>query len=77
MQAIQNQIVDLQSVVDGLSGDSSEVNSEVEVFHARSLMAKVVDRLDLIDDPEFNTSLQTPSRMDTLIDAATMRPRHR
>ncbi|NUH66507.1 polysaccharide biosynthesis tyrosine autokinase [Sulfitobacter sp. S0837] len=54
----QDQIVDLQSVVGGLSGDTSEVNSEVEVLRARSLMREVVDRLDLTTDPEFNTELQ-------------------
>ena len=61
LETNQEQIVDLQSVVGGLSGDTSEVNSEVEVLRARSLMRKVVDRLDLTNDPEFNTELQPES----------------
>ena len=61
LETNQDQIVDLQSVVGGLSGDTSEVNSEVEVLRARSLMRKVVDRLDLARDPEFNVELQPES----------------
>lgn len=54
--------VDLQSVVGGISGDSTEVNSEVEVLRARGLMGKVVDRLDLVQDPEFNRDLRPPTQ---------------
>ena len=54
----QDSIVDLQSVVGGMTGDTSEINSEVEVLRSRGLMGKVVDQLDLTTDPEFNTSLQ-------------------
>ena len=61
LETNQDQIVDLQSVVGGLSGDTSEVNSEVEVLRARSLMRKVVDRLDLTRDPEFDVELQPES----------------
>lgn len=56
--------IDLEGVVGGLSGDSTEVKSEIEVLKARTLMARVVDRLDLINDPEFNTSLQEAGLMD-------------
>ncbi|SEW42080.1 capsular exopolysaccharide family [Cognatiyoonia koreensis] len=58
LETNQDQIVDLQSVVGGISGDTTEVNSEVEVLRARDLMGKVVDRLDLVNDPEFNKALQ-------------------
>lgn len=66
LETDQQQLLDLQSVVGGLSGDTSEVNSEVEVLRARSLMEKVVDRLELVDDPEFNGSLRAPSQIDAL-----------
>ena len=56
--------IDLEGVVGGLSGDSTEVKSEIEVLRARTLMARVVDRLDLINDPEFNASLQEAGLMD-------------
>jgi len=68
LETNQEQIVDLQSVVGGLSGDTSEVNSEVEVLRARGLMGKVVDRLNLTEDPEFNGDLRPQSFGDELKD---------
>jgi|TARA_R110002049_G_scaffold309015_1_gene515830 succinoglycan biosynthesis transport protein ExoP len=64
LETNQDQIVDLQSVVGGLSGDTSEVNSEVEVLRARGLMRKVVARLNLTSDPEFNVALRTPALVE-------------
>lgn len=61
-------VVDLQSVVGGLSGDAVAVNSEVEVLKSRSLMGKVVDRMNLIDDPEFNAALRDPSQIRKIKD---------
>lgn len=58
LETQQQSVVDLQSVVSGLSGDVTEVNSELEVLRSRGLMGKVVDKLDLVSDPEFNTALQ-------------------
>lgn len=60
LETDQQSVVDLQSVVGGISGDTSAVNSEVEVLRARSLMEKVVARLDLTNDPEFNADLREP-----------------
>ncbi|MDC0660353.1 polysaccharide biosynthesis tyrosine autokinase [Leisingera sp. SS27] len=58
LETQQQSVVDLQSVVSGLSGDVTEVNSELEVLRSRGLMGKVVDKLDLVSDPEFNAALQ-------------------
>ncbi len=66
LETKQESIVDLQSVVGGLSGDSSEVNSELEVLKSRGLMGKVVDKLDLVSDPEFNKTLRTPSALSAM-----------
>lgn len=68
LETNQEQIVDLQSVVGGMSGDTSEVNSEVEVLRARGLMGKVVDRLSLTEDQEFNGELRPVSFVDQLKD---------
>lgn len=70
LETQQDQIIDLQSVATGLTGDSTEVNSELEVLRARTLMGKVVDKLDLVKDPEFNTDLQEPSKIQTYIQQA-------
>lgn len=66
LETKQESIVDLQSVVGGLSGDSTEVNSELEVLKSRGLMGKVVDKLDLVSDPEFNESLRPASTLTSL-----------
>jgi len=57
----EEQVVDLGSVISGLGSDSSVVNTEVEVLKSRLLLGKVVDRLDLTADPEFNRTLREPS----------------
>lgn len=60
----EEQVVDLESVVGGLTADTSVVNTEVHVLRSRSLMGKVVDELDLTTDPEFNRRLREPSLFD-------------
>lgn len=57
----KSQVVDLQGVMGGLTGESDELNTEVEVLRSRGLAEKVVDELDLLSDPEFNTALAPPS----------------
>lgn len=66
LETKQNQIADLESVVSGLSGDTSEVNSEVEILRSRILLGRVVDRLDLESDPEFNADLREPGLLDNV-----------
>ena len=70
LETDQQQLLDLQGVESGLSGDASEVNSEVAVLRGRSLMGKVVDRLDLVNDPEFNGDLRDLSTIDALREGA-------
>lgn len=55
------QVVDLQGMMSGLTGESDELNTEVEVLRSRGLADKVVDELGLVSDPEFNGSLRPPS----------------
>ncbi|WP_170415064.1 GumC family protein [Ruegeria arenilitoris] len=64
LETDQASVVDLQSVVGGLAGDTAEVNSELEVLQSRGLMGKVVDKLDLVSDPEFNSDLLPDSAFD-------------
>lgn len=52
------QVVNVQSVLSDLSYDTGTVDSQVEVLKSRALAAKVVERLDLTQDPEFNSSLR-------------------
>lgn len=57
----QEQVVDLGSIFPGLNNDDVAINSEVEVMRSRVLIGRVVDQLDLTNNPEFNTTLLTPS----------------
>ena len=41
--------------------DQSKINTEIEVLRSRGLVEKLVDELDLLNDPEFNAELREPS----------------
>lgn len=58
LESRQEQVVDLESVMSGLSADQATINTEVEVFKSRHLAKKLVAALNLLDDPEFNASIR-------------------
>lgn len=55
----QKPVVDFSGGLEsGLNGDQSAINTEIEILRSRGLLEKLVLQLDLVTDPEFNTSLQ-------------------
>ncbi len=64
------QVVDIESVMSGLSADSSVINTEVEVLQSRNLLERVIAKLELERDAEFNPALAEPSMMDDAADRA-------
>ncbi|MEO0356702.1 MAG: polysaccharide biosynthesis tyrosine autokinase [Pseudomonadota bacterium] len=54
----EEQIIGLEGVIGGLGGDLATINTEVEVLRSRGLMRKVITELDLVQDPEFNSTLR-------------------
>ena len=60
----EEQVVDLEGVIGGLSNDTSVVNTELEVLRSRELIGDVVDELGLMQDPEFNAELRPPSALN-------------
>ena len=54
-------VLDVQSVVTGLSSDAGAIDSEVQVLESRNLIRRVVEQENLVEDPEFNSSLRAPS----------------
>ncbi|MCV3273953.1 polysaccharide biosynthesis tyrosine autokinase [Roseobacter sinensis] len=66
LETREEQVVDLEGVISGLSSDASVVQTEVEVLRSRGLAQKVVDTLDLTADPEYNPVLRPPSPIDQL-----------
>ncbi|MFO7855940.1 MAG: polysaccharide biosynthesis tyrosine autokinase [Paracoccaceae bacterium] len=53
----EQQFIDLQSVVSGISTDFFTILAETEVLRSRKLAGRVVDELDLAADPRFNPDL--------------------
>ncbi len=58
LESRKEQVVDLESVMTGLSGDQASINTEIEVIRSRGLAEKLVRKLDLTNDPEFNPALR-------------------
>lgn len=56
----QESVVDVESVLSGMSSDRASMNTEMEVIRSRELVGMLVDELDLIADPEFNAALRPP-----------------
>lgn len=58
LESRQQQVMDIENVVTGLSGDQATINTEVEVIRSRDLFERLLDELNLVNDPEFNRDLQ-------------------
>lgn len=58
IESRESRVVDIESVMSGLPADSGTIESQVEILRSQTLAARVVDELDLINDPEFNGSLR-------------------
>jgi succinoglycan biosynthesis transport protein ExoP len=63
LETRREQLVDVNAVIAGLTGEPSEINTEIEVLRSRILMDRVADELALIEDPEFNKALTPDSLM--------------
>lgn len=66
LQLRKEAVVDLESVVSGVSTETSSINTELEVIRSRGLLEKLVTQLDLTRDPEFNGALRPPSAVARL-----------
>lgn len=53
------QVVDLEQVLPALSADFATIESQVEILRSPALAAKVIEKLGLADDPEFNPELES------------------
>ena len=63
------QVVDTQAVLSGLPADAAVVDTEVEVLRSRQLAERVVEALNLEEDPEFNPELRPAGMVDQAKDA--------
>lgn len=75
LETRQSNVVDIESVLSGMSPEMATVLSEVEVIRSTSLINRVVDKLRLVQDPEFNGSLKAPLWYEGYLDLETFVPR--
>ncbi len=54
----KTQVTDFESVVSGLQVNDAVVRSEMAIMTSQKLAGRVVKKLDLLQDPEFNSDLQ-------------------
>ena len=54
------QMTDLSSIVSGVSPEKPSLNTEIHIIRSRQLLERLIDNLDLLEDPEFNPSLSSP-----------------
>lgn len=66
----ETNVVDLESVVSGLPADSKLVEGEIAIITSNQLLARVVDKLRLDRDKEFNSKLRPTSFVKEWIAAA-------
>lgn len=71
LQTRQEAVVDIQAVMSGLSTDASVIRTELDVISSRRLVGKLVDKLNLTQDPEFNGSLREQSPFALALDPRT------
>ena len=62
----RTQVVDFTAVMSGLPADSATTDSQVEVMSSRSIARRVVEKLNLIEDEEFNAELAKTSLLSWL-----------
>lgn len=66
----QQTIGDIESLFAGGGTDASSINTEIEVLRSRELIGRLVDEMNLTEDPEFNGFRERPpllARIRTLV----------
>lgn len=65
----QAKVVDIAQVLSGLPADLETVNSEIQVIESRHMARRVVEKMKLELDPEFNPLLRQPTLVTTALEA--------
>jgi len=63
LEAQGGQVLDIESVMSGVSTETAALQTEIEILLSRRLLGKLVDELALTEDPEFNPDLRDPSHL--------------
>lgn len=67
IESRQSSVVNLEAVLSGMSTDVAAIKTEIDVLQSRRLAAKLVDKLALTRDPEFNAELVTKKGLLSLL----------
>lgn len=70
----ETRVVDIESVVSGLPVGNAAVGSEIQLLRSTQLLERVVDKLRLERDPEFNAALRPTVPYATLYGAERILP---
>ncbi len=66
IEARQQRVVDVESVLSGPGINAEVVESEIEVITSANVMEAVAEDLNLVEDPEFNPALREPGPLAQL-----------
>lgn len=53
-------VMEIQAVVQGFTGDEASINTEMSTITSGEMIRRLVEQLDLVQDPEFNPHLPDP-----------------
>lgn len=67
----ESRVVDVEAILSGLPADETAILGEIEIIRSSELVGRVVDKLRLDRDPEFNGSLREPRWSDGLFSIGT------
>lgn len=62
----KNNVADLSSVLSALPTDPSSVQNQIQLLSSRELALRVISRLKLYDDPEFNPTLKSGNSLNLI-----------
>ncbi|MDE2183222.1 MAG: hypothetical protein KGJ78_09395 [Alphaproteobacteria bacterium] len=63
----KNTVADLSSVLSSLPTDQPSVQNQIQMLTSRDLALRVIGKLKLYDDPEFNPALAGPSAISVVV----------
>ena len=58
----KSNVVDVESVIQGLGTDASTVESQIRLINSRFQLEQLASDLGIFNDPEFNAALRNPDR---------------
>lgn len=72
LQSRNQQVVDLDSMISGVSKEEAAINTELAIIRSRTLLERLVTDQDLTNDPEFNPLMTGPSSLISIGQIKTM-----